>query len=268
MLASAEAGMSQLTKLKLERDENHAVILFDNPPMNVVSAPLTRELYRTLRELERDDAVRSLIITGMGSRAFCAGSDINEIQHLLEPGAVLEHKLIFQNKVFELLRNFPKPTIAALNGYTYGGGLEIAACCDFIIAEKQVRLCLPEIKLGVFPSSGGTYRIARKIGESRAKELIFFGDAIDAEQAHAWGLVNRITETGGVMRTAKSLAATLAQRPRLALKMAKSLVNQSFDMPEAQLIDRSLMASDRTFCSLDAQEGVTAFLDKREAKFS
>ena len=126
-----------------------------------------------------------MILTGEGTKAFCAGSDIHELEHMTSPGAVLEKKLIFQNKVFELLRAFPKPTIAALNGYTFGGGLEIAVCCDLLIAERQIQLALPEIKLGVFPSSGGTFRVARKIGESRAKEMIFLGEPIDAEKAGA-----------------------------------------------------------------------------------
>ena len=138
-------------KIRVERNDGHAVVFLANPPMNVVSLPLTRELYAALRDLERDDSVRAVIVTGDGSRAFCAGSDITELEHMTEPGAVLEKKLIFQNKVFELLRAFPKPTIAALNGIAYGGGLEIAACCDLIVAERQVRLALPEIRLGVFP---------------------------------------------------------------------------------------------------------------------
>ena len=110
------------------------------------------------------------------------------------PGAALEKKLIFQNKAFELLRAFPKPTIAALNGFTYVGGLEIAACCDLMVAEEHVRVCLPEIKLGGFPSSGGTFRVARKIGDSRVKDMILLGEPITAVQAHAWGLVNRMVE--------------------------------------------------------------------------
>jgi enoyl-CoA hydratase/carnithine racemase len=211
--------------------------------------------------------VRVVILTGEGSKAFCAGSDIGELEHMTAPGAVLEQKLIFQNKVFELLRAFPKPTIAALNGYTFGGGLEIAACCDLIVAERQVKLALPEIKLGVFPSSGGTFRVARKIGESRAKELIFLGEPIDADQALAWGLVNRVVDPGQALATAREIAQVLAKRARLALQMAKSVINLAFDRPDAEAIAESLKASDRVFCSDDAKEGVAAFLAKRPAVF-
>lgn len=259
--------MSASPKIRVDRNGRHAVLTLDNPPMNVVSAPLTRELYAALRELERDDDVRALVLTGAGERAFCAGSDITEIKDLLMPGAVLEKKLIFQNKVFELLRCFPKPTIAALNGYTYGGGLEIAACCDMIVAEDHVRLCLPEIKLGLFPSSGGTFRVARKIGEARTKRMILLGEPIDAQTALAWGLVTEVVERGSVLTSAEALAAALAKQPESALRAAKLLINACFDDSEAALVGRSLAASDQIFCSADAAEGVSAFLEKRSPKF-
>jgi enoyl-CoA hydratase len=211
--------------------------------------------------------VRALVLTGAGDRAFCAGSDITEIKDLLTPGAVLEKKLIFQNKVFELLRCFPKPTIAALNGYTYGGGLEIAACCDMIVAEDHVRLCLPEIKLGLFPSSGGTFHIARKIGEARAKRMILLGEPIDAQTALDWGLVTEIVERGTALSSAEALAAALAKQPESAMRAAKLLINACFDHSEAVLVGQSLTASDQIFCSADANEGVTAFLEKRTPTF-
>lgn len=253
--------------VRVERAEQHAVVLLDNPPMNVVSLPLTRELYAVLRQLERDDSVRAIVLTGAGERAFCAGSDISELVEMRAPGAVLEKKLIFQNKVFELLRAFPKPTIAALNGYTFGGGLEIAACCDLIVVEDHVKLALPEIKLGVFPSSGGTFRVARKIGEARAKEMIFLGDPITAEQAQTWGLVNRVVARGTGRAEAEAIAKRIGQGPRLAMQKAKSIVNLAFDRSDAEAIAESLKASDAVFCSEEAREGVDAFLQKRPPVF-
>lgn len=255
-------------KITTEKVDGYAVIRLDNPPMNVVSAPLTRQLYAALKTMELDDEVRAVVLTGAGDRAFCAGSDIAELTEMTEPGAVLEKKLIFQNKVFELLRSFPKPTIAALNGFTYGGGLEIAACCDLIVAEEQVKLCLPEIKLGVFPSSGGTYRIARRIGEARTKEMIFLGEAITAPQAHAWGLVNRLVAQGQALAEARAIAQQLGRGPRMALQAAKTLVNMAFDRSESEAVAESLRASDRVFASADATEGIAAFLQKRPAAFS
>ena len=255
------------SKIRVEPGPGYAVVVLDNPPMNVVSKPLTQQLYAALRALEADASVGVIILTGAGEKAFCAGSDISELTELTAPGAVLEKKLIFQNKVFELLRGFPKPTIAALNGYTYGGGLEIAACCDLIVAEDHVRLAMPEIKLGVFPSSGGTFRVARRIGEGRAKELIFMGEPITAAQAHAWGLVNRLVERGQALAEARSIAERLGQGPRFALQKAKSIVNLAFDRSDAEAIGESLKASDVVFCSDDAKEGVAAFLAKRPAVF-
>lgn len=253
--------------LLIERHDAHVVLTLNNPPMNVVSAPLTRALYATLRELERDDSVRALVLTGAGNRAFCAGSDISEITGMLEPGQVLEHKLIFQNKVFELLRSFPKPTIGALNGYTYGGGLEIALCCDLLVAEEQVQLAQPEIKLGLFPSSGGTYRLAKRIGEARARQMVYLGDPITAQQALDWGLVQKVVPAGTVMEEANALAARLARGPSLALQATKDLISAAFDCSDAELVGRSLMHSDRVFCADDAKEGVSAFLAKRPAAF-
>ena len=254
--------------IELEISDGYAVIVLNNPPMNVVSAPLTRQLYATLKALEGLDTVRALILTGAGDRAFCAGSDITELTQMFEPGAVLEKKLIFQNKVFEQLRSFSKPTIAALNGYAYGGGLEIAACCDLIVAETQVKLCLPEIKLGVFPSSGGTYRVARRIGEGRAKEMVYLGEPITAAQALAWGLVNRVVDQGTALTSAREIAQKLSRGPALALQAAKTTIQLAFERSDAEAVGESLKASDRVFSSTDAKEGISAFLEKRPANFS
>lgn len=252
-------------KIRVERQHGYAVVYLANPPMNVVSLPLTKQLYATLCDLELDSEVRALIITGDGTKAFCAGSDIYELEHMTTPGAVLEKKLIFQNKVFELLRAFPKPTIAALNGYTFGGGLEIAVCCDLLIAERQIQLALPEIKLGVFPSSGGTFRVARKIGESRAKEMIFLGEPISADQALEWGLVNRVVEQGQSLEQARAIAKSISEKSAVALEKAKSIIQLAFDRPDAEAIGESLKASDKVFCTDGAKQGISAFIEKRKS---
>lgn len=254
--------------LRTEHRDGVATVTLSNPPMNVVCGPLTRELYATLRRLELDPEVRVLVLTGAGDSAFCAGSDIHEMQDMLQPGQVLEKKLVFQNKVFEFLRGFPKPTIAALNGYTFGGGLEIAACCDFILASSATKLGLPEVKLGVFPSSGGTFRIARRIGMARAKQMVFLGEAIDAETALNWGLVDQLAEPAALAQAAQALGARLASMPRASLVSAKALINACYDKSEAELINQSLLASDQVFCNADAQEGMSAFLKKTPPRFS
>ena len=230
--------MQQQPYVQIEQQSGVAILSLVNPPMNVVCGPLTRELYAALRALESDPQVRALVITGAGDRAFCAGSDINEMQDMLLPGQVLEKKLVFQNKVFEWLRAFPKPTIALLNGYTFGGGLEIAACCDFILATRTTKLGLPEVKLGVFPSSGGTFRIARRIGMARTKELVFLGEPVNGETALAWGLVDQLAEPEVLRQTAFELAARLAAMPSASISSAKELINDSYDKSDAELISQ------------------------------
>ncbi|REE07403.1 enoyl-CoA hydratase/carnithine racemase [Paraburkholderia sp. BL27I4N3] len=244
-----------------------ATLLLNNPPLNVVTLGLTRALGAALDSLAANDAVRAVIVTGTGERAFCAGSDINEFHELMAPGQVVPKKLGRQNEVFSQLDDFPKPTIAALNGLAYGGGLEIAVCCDLLIAEEQVNLCLPEIKLGVFPSSGGTVRVTRRIGEGRAKDMMYFGEPIDAATALAWGLVNRVVPRGEALRVARQMAATLCERPPLALSLCKSVIDRSFDLPLHEVIQHSLQASDKAFSSAECAEGVRAFRAREAPNF-
>ena len=245
-----------------------ATITLKNPPLNVVTRPLTLALGDTLDALERDDSVRAVIVTGAGDRAFCAGSDITEFAHDLAPGEIVWGKLGRQNEIFSQLDDFPKPTIAAVTGLAFGGGLEIAVCCDLILVEERTRLALPEIKLGVFPGSAGTLRVTRRIGEGRAKEMMFLGEPIDARTALAWGLVNRVVPNGESLRTAQELAAVLVTRPRTALRLCKRIIDLSFEMPLQEAIKRSMEASEEAFRSPEKVEGVQAFLAKRQPDFS
>ena len=160
-----------------------ATITLDNPPLNVVVRGLTVALGRILEALAADASVRAVVVTGAGDCAFCAGSDIAEFQPLLAPGRIVPEKLALQHEVFARLDDFPKPTVAAINGLAYGGGLEIAVCCDLLVADEAARFALPEIKLGVFPGSGGPVRVTRRVGAGRAKELMFLGEPIDAATA-------------------------------------------------------------------------------------
>jgi enoyl-CoA hydratase/carnithine racemase len=245
-----------------------ATLTLNNPPMNVVTLGLTQALGQALVQLEADDAVRAVVLTGAGSRAFCAGSDVSEFADMMAPGQIVPKKLQRQNEVFVQLDRFPKPTIAAINGLAYGGGLEIALCCDLIVVEERSRLALPEIKLGVFPSSGGTFRTARRIGEGRAKELIFLGEPVDARTALDWGLVNRVAADGESLAVAQGLARTLVQRPRMALRLAKSVIDLAFEVSEEDALKASFIASDQAFSSAESKEGVRAFFAKESPDFS
>ena len=245
-----------------------ATLTLNNPPLNLVTLELTRRLIETLDRLAADPACRILILTGAGERAFCAGSDISEFPTMMGSGLVVPKKLKPENEAYSKVDDFPKPTIAAVRGLAFGGGLELAVCCDLIVVEEDTRLCLPEIKLGVFPGSGGTVRVTRRIGEGRAKEMMFFGDPIDAQTALSWGLVNRVVPKGESLRTARAMAATLAERPNKALQVCKKAVDLSFDVSEDEAVSQSLVLSDEVFASADCKEGVRAFFAKEPPRFT
>ena len=244
-----------------------AVLTLDNPPLNVVFRGLTEALGRALDVLAQDASVRVVVVTGAGQRAFCAGSDITEFQPLMQPGRIGPEKLELQHQVFARLDDFPKPTVAAINGLAFGGGLEIAVCCDLIVVDETARLALPEIKLGVFPGSGGPVRVTRRVGEGRAKELMLLGEPIDATTALAWGLVNRVVAQGTALDAALALAATLAQRPPLAMALCKQAIDLSFDTSEDVAIAAALPLSERVFTSAESREGVRAFLARQTPSF-
>src|SRR5918911_2821535 len=239
-----------------------ATITLNNPPLNLVTLELTRQLTETLDRLAADPNARVLVLTGAGERAFCAGSDISEFPSMMGRGLVVPRKLAPENEAYSKVDDFPKPTIAAVSGLAFGGGLEMAVCCDLIVVEEDTRLSLPEIKLGVFPGSGGTVRVTRRIGEGRAKEMMFFGDPIDADTALTWGLVNRVVLKGESLRTAQAMAAILAERPNQALRLCKTAVGLSFDTTEDEAVARTLALSDEVFATADCHEGVRAFFAK------
>lgn len=253
--------------LTCEIEDGVATLILDNPPLNLVTVELTNLLLDRLAELAERRDVRALVVTGAGERAFCAGSDVSEFPGLYKPGDAVAKKLGAENAAFSAVDDFPKPTIAALNGLAYGGGLELAVSCDLLVAEETVRFALPEIRLGIFPGSGGTVRVTRRVGEGRAKELMYFGDPIDAETAFRWGLVNRVVPRGQALQVAQELARRLAQGPPNGLRLCKTAVDLSFDVSEDEAIRRSLDLIGQAFTLPDCAEGVAAFLGKRSACF-
>ena len=242
-----------------------AVLTLDNPPLNLVTLELTRRFQAALDRLAADPAARVLVVTGTGPRAFCAGSDVSEFPSVSDD--VVRKKLGPENQAYSRLDDFPKPTIAALNGLAYGGGLELAVCCDLLIAGADVRLALPEVKLGVLPGSGGPVRVLRRVGEGRAKELMFTGDPIDAATAQAWGLVNRVVPPGQALAAALELGRTLAERPNRALQLIKAAADLAQDTTEDDAIRRTLLLSEEVFRTEDCQEGVRAFFAKEPPRW-
>ena len=248
-------------------EDGVALVTLDNPPLNLVTLELTRRLNDLVARLAADPAVRVMVLTGSGTRAFCAGSDVKEFPEMMAAGAVVPKKLALENEAFGRVDDFPKPTIAALNGIAMGGGLELAVCCDLIVAEAGASVALPEIKLGVFPGSGGTIRVTRRIGEARAKEMMFFGDPLPVETALAWGLINRVVPKGEALRTALDMARRLAAQPGVALQLCKQSIDMAFDTAENVAVETSLTLSDRVFSSADCAEGVRAFFAKEPPRF-
>jgi len=232
-----------------------AIVTLSNPPLNLVTLELTRRLNETIAGLAADPSVRVLVLTGSGDKAFCAGSDIKEFPEMMDAGTVVPRKLATENEAWNRIDDFPRPTIAALNGLAYGGGLEMAMCCDLIVAEAGSHVALPEIKLGVFPGTGGTIRAMRRIGEARAKEMMFFGEKLPVEKA------------GGALGAAMEMARELEKRPAVALQLLKQSADMAFDMAQAASIRAALQLSDQAFASADCGEGVRAFFEKRPPSF-
>jgi enoyl-CoA hydratase/carnithine racemase len=253
--------------VRCTRLDGIALVTLDNPPLNLVTLELTRRLDRLIAELAADPAVLVVVLTGAGERAFCAGSDIGEFSDMMAPGAVVPKKLGPENDTYNRLANFPKPTIAALNGIAFGGGLELAVCCDLVVAEQGQRVALPEIKLGIFPASGGTIRVTRRVGTGRAKQLMFFGEPITCELAFDWGLVDRLAPRGGALDAAMAMARTLAERPNTGLRMCKQLIDMALDGPVDASVRASLPMADVVFASEDCREGVRAFFAKKAPRF-
>lgn len=255
-------------KIRVEIEGRVATLFISNPPMNVVTLSLTRQMHEALDKLAADPAIGALVLTGEGDRAFCAGSDIKEFPRLVAEQGIVSQKLGYENETYGLVGNFPKPTVAALERLALGGGLELAAGCDLIVASEDAQLGLPEVKLGGFPGSGGTVRVTRRIGLGRANEMMLLGDMLDAQTALAWGLINRIAPKGQALTVARELAARLAVGPSQAAFACKAALRYAVDLPESEAIRRTLDLSEALSRTHDFAEGVNAFIDKRPARFS
>jgi enoyl-CoA hydratase/carnithine racemase len=243
-----------------------AELTLDNPPLNLVTGELTRELGAALRNVAADPQVRVLVVTGSGDRAFCAGSHVGEFEGLR--GRVGEGKLLLEKAVYRQLADLAVPTIAAIEGAALGGGLELALCCDLRVASERATLGMPEVRLGVIPGSGGTQRLPRVVGPARAKELILTGEILDAATAERYGLVNRVVPAGGAMAAARELAATIAARGPFAVREAKRLIDAAIETELDAGLAAELDASERVFSSNDMIEGATAFFEKRPPEFT
>ena len=248
----------------VESKNRVGVITFNRPKaLNALCAQLISELNDALDGYEADDGIKAIVITG-SERAFAAGADISEMQDK-DFIAVTRNDFI---EPWERITRCRKPVIAAVAGYALGGGCELAMMCDIIIAAESAKFGQPEITLGTIPGSGGTQRLTRAVGKSKAMDMILTGRMMDAEEAMSAGLVSRITTADNLLDEAMAVAGRIAEMSLPALAMAKEAVNRAFEvtLSEGVRFERRLFQS--TFATEDRKEGMAAFVEKRKANFN
>ena len=251
--------------IELARVEEFAVIKLNRPDaLNALSFALIRELGRKFDEVAGGDA-RALLITGAGAKAFCAGADVSELTGR-SVMAQKEGAELGQN-VFSILDRLPMPSIAVINGYAFGGGLELALACTFRLATRNARMGLPEIKLGLIPGYGGTQRLPRVVGEARALEMIMTARTVDAEEALRIGLVNRLID-GDPVAQGIAFAREFSGYSLPVLGYAREAVTRAAEAPLAEGLRIEVDLSTLAYQTRDAAEGMAAFLEKRKPKFS
>ncbi|MFJ2376313.1 enoyl-CoA hydratase/isomerase family protein [Streptomyces sp. NPDC087769] len=247
----------------LEVRDGVGTILLDRPPMNALDVATQDRLRELAEEATRRDDVRAVVLYG-GEKVFAAGADIKEMQAMDHPAMVVRSKALQDS--FTAVARIPKPVVAAVTGYALGGGCELALCADFRIAGDNAKLGQPEILLGLIPGAGGTQRLARLIGPSRAKDLIFTGRHVRAEEALAIGLVDRVAPAAEVYEQAHAWAAKLAKGPALALRAAKESIDAGLetDIDTGLTIERNWFAG--LFATEDRERGMRSFVEEGPGK--
>ena len=249
--------------LLVEKEDKLAVITINRPEvLNALKFEVLRELQDALSLLENDTDVKAVILTGAGEKAFIAGADIKVMAKL---GPLEAQKYIVAgHEAFDRLASFPKPVIAAVNGFALGGGMELALACDFIYAAEAAKFGLPEVTLGIIPGWGGTQRLPQVIGPGRAKELIYSGKIIDAAEAASIGLVNRVFPSAAFLQAVKDEAKAIVRNSLVSLKMAKTSVNAYLDGGGKTGKTVEIQSVCICFASNDQKEAMAAFMEKRK----
>jgi enoyl-CoA hydratase/carnithine racemase len=258
--------MADLQNARYSVEDRVAIITVDHPPVNAFNTQTVRDLSAALDMALEDKEVKAIIITGAGQMAFVAGADINEINQIKSPDQA-EESLRAGQAVFNKIEKAGKPVIAAMNGVCLGGGLEMAMACHLRVAGDRVRLGQPEINLGVIPGWGGTQRLQRIVGPSKAAEMILTGDPITAQDAYRLGLVNKVVPMGDVLKEAKGLARKIAGKSAVTIACAMEAIERGRHLPLAEAMEVEIEQWRKLVESEDMREGVQAFLQKRQPEF-
>ncbi|KFN02263.1 enoyl-CoA hydratase [Bacillus clarus] len=245
-----------------------AVVTIQNPPVNTLSLEVVQQLGDVLEEIENDNHIIVVIITGIGEKAFVAGGDIKEFPDWMGKGEkYAEMKSLKLQQPLNQIEHLSKPTIAAINGLALGGGCELALACDLRVIEEQAMIGLPEITLGLFPGAGGTQRLPRLIGEGKAKEMMFTGKPITAKEAKEIGLANYIVSKGKALDKAEEIAEEIGEFSLPALSYMKLAIREGAAVPLRKGLEIEAWYFGRVFQTEDVKEGVKAFIEKRVPHF-
>ena len=252
--------------LLLARDGAVAIVTINRPGvLNALNTQTLEDLGRAALDLQRDDAVRAIVLTGAGEKSFVAGADIKELA-VQTPTSGREHALTGQ-RVFDTIENLGKPVIAAINGFALGGGCELAMACTLRIAADTAKIGQPEIALGLLPGYAGTQRLPRLVGKGHAMAMILSGAPITAAEALRIGLVNRVVAAADVMKEARAWAAQLAANAPIAMRYIINAVNKGIEMPFGEACQYEATLFGLVASTEDMREGTSAFLAKRKAEF-
>jgi methylglutaconyl-CoA hydratase len=253
--------------VEVEQRGGVSIWTIDRPDrMNSLSRATLFALGKLAREAIANDSIRAIVITGSGEKAFCAGADLKERQGMSE-NDVRTQVALYRTELGALDRS-PKPVIAAINGVAFGGGLELALICDLRVAASHARVGLPETTLGIIPGAGGTQRLPRIVGEARAKEMILLGRILNANEAHTWGLVNRVVPQGAnLIDDVVAWIDPIANGAPIAQAAALEAIDVSFDTTLALGLELEKVSYDKVLVSEDRREALVAFAEKRKPKF-
>ncbi len=258
-------AVSTFDDIRVEIEDACAVVTLNRPTvLNALNAHLLSELSTALRELEADDAVRAIVVTGAGTKAFAAGADIGELNALKNAVEGADKARTGQAVTLQIER-LKKPVIMAVNGFALGGGCELAMAGDIRIASENARFGQPEVNLGLIPGYGGSQRTTRLLGKGMAMFLCLSGDMIDAAMAREIGLVERVVPQDELLPAAKKLANTIAQKAPLAIQACKRAINGGAHLPMADALELEALEFGALVNTDDFKEGTSAFLEKRKA---